>query len=191
MKTIRILSVIAVFFIAISASADSLWQKNSKGMFADSKARKVGDIVTILIAESMSTSQKAASDFTKDLKHDNAAGVGPILKILPEIAVDSSQSGSAEGSRMRTSSLVAKITAQVIEVLPNGNLRIEGKSVLDIDTEKQELTITGTVRSQDISPENTVLSTYLADIQIKCSGKGAIADRQKEGLISKLIKFLF
>ena len=171
MKTIHILTAAAIFFIAISASADSLWTPNANRLFTDSKAHRIGDVVTILIAEAMSTSQKAASDFTKDLKHNNAAGVGPILKMLPEITVDSSQNSKAEGSRIRTSSLVAKITAKVVEVLPNGNLKIEGTSTLDIDSEKQELKITGTVRSQDISPDNTVLSTYLADMEIKCTGK--------------------
>lgn len=180
-----------MLFMATSASASSLWSPGAGSLFADIKAKQAGDIVTILIVESSSSSQKAKTSFTKSLKHGNDAGIGLILKNLPELGISSKQSGSSDGATTRTASFLAKMTAVVVKVLPNGNLVIEGSRTVETNSEKQDIKLTGTIRPQDIAPDNTVLSTYLADAEIKCTGKGPIGDRQREGIISKLIKFLF
>lgn len=174
-----------------SASAESLWTPASGSLIADKKARQVGDIVTILIVESTSSVQKASTGFDKKIEHGNDVGVGFLMKNLPEIGISSGQKGSSSGQTSRTSNFVAKITATVTKVLPNGNLEVEGTRTIETNKEKQEIKLTGTVRQQDISPDNTVLSTYLADAEIKSTGKGPIGDRQKEGFISQLIKWLF
>jgi len=183
--------ILAMLLIASSAIADSLWTPKSTSLCADAKARQVGDIVTILVVESTASVQKASTGFDKKLSHKNDAGIGTLLKNLPEFQVSSSQKGSASGSTSRISNFVAKITATVVKALPNGNLVLEGKRTVSTNRERQEITLTGTVRQQDIAPDNTVLSTYLADAEIKSTGKGPVGDRQKEGIISKLIKFLF
>ena len=170
----------AILLAASSATADSLWTSASNGLFADVKARQVGDTVTILIVESSISTQKASTGFDKKLEHSNDAGLGFLLKNLPEFGISSSQKGSASGATSRTSTFVAKITATVVKVLPNGNLVLEGVRSISTNSEKQ-----------DITPDNTVLSTYLADAEVKSTGRGPIGDRQKEGIISRLIKFLF
>jgi len=181
----------AILLAASSATADSLWTSASNGLFADVKARQVGDTVTILIVESSISTQKASTGFDKKLEHSNDAGLGFLLKNLPEFGISSSQKGSASGATSRTSTFVAKITATVVKVLPNGNLVLEGVRSISTNSEKQDIKLTGTVRPQDITPDNTVLSTYLADAEVKSTGRGPIGDRQKEGIISRLIKFLF
>ena len=181
----------AILLAASCAAADSLWVPASNSLFADVKARQVGDTVTILIVESSISTQKASTGFDKKLEHENSVGLGFLLKNLPEFGVSSSQKGSASGATSRTSSFVAKITATVVKVLPNGNLVLEGVRSLSTNSEKQDIKLMGTVRPQDITPDNTVLSTYLADAEVKSTGKGPIGDRQKEGIISRLIKFLF
>jgi len=187
----RCIATISIILMCCIASADSLWTPEAKSMFSDKKAKEVGDIVTILITESSTSSQKTSSEFSKDLKHANDAGIGPILKLLPEFQVSSKQSGGSEGTNQQSTRLTARLTAKVVKVLPNGNLMLEGTRTVEANHEKQEIKLTGVVRQEDISPDNTVLSTYLADAVINCTGKGPIGDRQKEGIISKLIKFLF
>ena len=183
--------MLAMLLIASSAIADSLWTPTSTSLCSDAKAKRVGDVVTILIVESSVSVQKASTGFDKKLSHKNDAGIGTLLKNLPEFQVSSSQKGSASGATSRTSNFTARITATVVKVLANGNLVLEGKRTVSTNKERQEITLTGMVRQQDIAPDNTVLSTYLADAEIKSTGKGPIGDRQKEGILSKLIKFLF
>lgn len=191
MKTRGYMLIVILTALSVGAHANSLWTSASRSMAADSKARQVGDVVTVLVQESSSTNQKASTNFDKKLKHGNSAGVGPLVKLLPDISASSGQSGSASGTTSKSMSFSASITAKVVEVLPSGNLRLEGTRIVQTNSEKQEIKLVGTVRPQDIEPDNTVLSTYLADAEIKCNGKGPIGDRQKEGLLSKVIKFLF
>lgn len=191
MKKSIILLIAIVLILPVSLFADSLWTKDSKSMIEDTKASKEGDLVTILIVESSSSSQQTSKDFDKKLDHKNAAGAGPVVSLLPEIGISSSQKGSSGGSASRTNNFKAKLTAKIIKVEENGNLELEGTRMIETNGEKEEMKFTGTVRPQDIQPDNTVASTFIADAKIQVTGKGAIGDRQKEGVISKIIKFLF
>ena len=190
-RYVQVFSAIAVVFVAVPSLAISLWVSSPVGMFADQKARGVGDLVTVLIVEETQSSQKASTEFQKDLKHSNKAGTGPFLHMVPEIGFTSGQSSQATGSTTLSNNLVAKITATVKAVQPNGDMRIEGKREVTTNNEKQIVTLTATVRPQDIGPGNTVASTFLADVQIQYSGKGQIANRQKEGIISRLLRWIF
>jgi flagellar L-ring protein FlgH len=190
----RFVSLFA-FILVVGAiapvSADPLWTPNATSLCADTKAQRVGDLVTIIIAESTSSSQKTSSDFDKSVDHSNAAGIGPFLKAIPPISYNSTQKGSSGGATMMTNQLITKLTATVTEVLPNGNLKLSAVRSVVTNAEKQDITLTGTVRAIDVGSDNTVLSTYVADVEIKYTGKGPAGDRQKEGFLSKLLKFLF
>jgi flagellar L-ring protein FlgH len=181
----------AALLLTTSAYANSLWTPGGANMFVDLKGCKVGDVITVLVVESSSTSQAASTSVDKKLDHKNDVGVGTLLSNIPAIEFSSAQKGAANGSTSRTSNFTAKITATVTKVLPNGNLEIEANRSISTNSERQNIKLTGTIRQQDVAPDNTVLSTYLADAKIESSGKGPIGDRQKEGLISKLLRFLF
>jgi len=188
----RILISIGICAIAFGqAHADSLWSAASKPMTSDSKAHQVGDLVTILIVETSATAQKASTDFNKKLNHTSGAGIGPLLKLLPQFGANSSQAGSASGAATNSMSFTARMSAKVTKVNPNGSLVIEGDRTVQTNGEKQTITLSGTVRPEDIAPDNTLLSTSLADAQIKSMDKGPVGDRQREGLISKFLKLLF
>lgn len=191
MRPNRILIIASLLALGVSASADSLWTSTSKSMLSDSKARQVGDTITVTVIESTATQQKTSTTFSKNLKHNNGAGVGPIVKLLPEVGVTSAQSGSASGDTSKSMTFTATVTTQVVKVLPNGNLQVQGTHHVETNAEKQDITISGIARPEDIDSSNNIASTALADFQVKCTGKGAIGDRQKEGLISKLLKYLF
>lgn len=189
---IKLIVCILILVNLTPVGADTLWMPASTGsMFTDIKAKQVGDLVTVLISEGTSSSVKASKDFDKSVDHSNGAGIGPFLKLIPELEFSSAQNGSSSGQSSVSTSLVAKVTAKVTKVLENGNLEIEAQRTVITNGEKQEITLTGIVRPQDIEADNTVYSVYLSDVTIKQTGKGAIGDRQKEGIITKIIKYIF
>lgn len=189
---VKALAVMLILLSITSVSADSLWVMTSPcSMFTDIKAKQVGDLVTVLISEGSSSIVKASKGFDKSLEHSNTSGIGPLLKLIPDLGFSSEQAGSTSGQSSVSTSLTANVTAKVVKVLDNGNLVIEAQRTVVTNEEKQEITLTGTVRPQDIEADNTVLSTYLSDVSIKQTGKGAVGDRQKEGIISKVIKYIF
>ena len=184
-------AVILILLASSSLSADSLWTEKSGSAFTDVKAKQVGDLVTIVVVEGSASSLKASTDYDKSFEHSNNAGVGPFLKLVPELNFSSSQKGAAGGETTLTSKLVTKVTAAVTQVMPNGNLQVRAQRSVVTNSEQQDIILTGVVRPQDIGTDNSVLSTYLSDVQIKYTGKGPAGDRQKEGIISKILKFIF
>ena len=84
----------------------------------------------------------------------------------------------------------ASLSARVVQVLPNGDLVIEGKKEITINKERQLLTVRGTVRQYDISPSDVVLSTSIANMEINYDGKGIISDANKPALLSKIFKYI-
>ncbi len=190
-KFVTVISCVIILTFGAAAVADSLWTASAASMFTDLKAKQVGDLVTVLVSEASSSSLQASSDLSKGLDHSNQSGVGPFLKLLPEVSVKSGQKSSASGQTRTSSSLIARVTARVTKVLPNGNLEIEAQRTIISNAERQEITLTGVVRQNDIDAENTVLSTYISDVVVTCTGKGPVADRQKEGLLSRIVKYIF
>jgi flagellar L-ring protein precursor FlgH len=198
MKRLAICLTCTFVMAAAPLAADSLWAKAeaTKGQPAtsivtDIKAHNVGDLVTVLVIESTTSTQAAATDLKKDLKHNNGAGVGPFLSLVPALGITSGQSSSSAGQKTMSNNLATRLTATVTKVLPNGNLEINGQRALQTNGEKQTMTITATVRPQDVAQDNTVYSTSLANVQVDYTGKGAIGDREHEGLLSRLLKFIF
>jgi flagellar L-ring protein precursor FlgH len=96
-----------------------------------------------------------------------------------------------DGETNRSGDLTAYITSKITEVLPNGNLRILGVREVTVNNEKQFIHISGVIRSRDISTDNIILSTYIADAKIEYSGKGIIDDRQKPGWLANLFNALW
>lgn len=173
-------------------SSGSIWQSTSANLTDDMKARRRGDIVTIVISETASASKESKTDTSRNssagagvknllglqnagLLKNNFADLGKIL----ETNYDSSFKGA--GSTSRQENLKATITARVIDVLPNGNLMIEGRRNIKVNDEDQIIVLEGTIRSRDITPDNTVNSIYVADARISYSGRGIISDRQSPG----------
>jgi flagellar L-ring protein precursor FlgH len=97
--------------------------------------------------------------------------------------------GSGQTSRNETMS--ASITARVIEVAPNGNLFIRGARKVRVNNETQYITLTGLVRPADISPDNTVLSSYIAEASIEYTGSGPVSDKQRPGWLMRAVDFVW
>ncbi|MFO7264667.1 MAG: flagellar basal body L-ring protein FlgH [Limnochordales bacterium] len=174
-----------------AANGGSLW-RDGDSLFSDRKARRVGDLVTIIIVERAQATQTASTQTGRE----GALQVGPIsladlLPVIPPISGSASDKSNSSGSTTRGGSVNARMTAKVVEVLPNGNLVIEGRQTIVINGEEQVIVVSGIVRPQDIEPDNTVLSTYIADATIVYNGTGPIGDAQEPGLLTRLLNWLF
>lgn len=191
----RLLPLSLIAFAAVCGSptaGESLWPADeNKSVCADRKAHKVGDVLTVVIVESATSSSSASTETSKDSKLQAGPGTGPVLDKIPLLKLSGGDQMKADGSTTRTSKFVAKMTAKVTKIDANGNLEIEGTKKVQTNKESEEIKLTGTIRPQDIQPDNTVLSTAMADAQITHSGTGPIGSRQKEGLISKILRILF
>lgn len=188
-------------FIAASAPAPLPQQYNngaiyqaaqSRGLFEDYKARQVGDLLNVLLVEQTDASKTAKTSTSKDSNIDVDVGRldisgNPVSAAgsLLGIGSDSSSSFDGEGDSEQSNSLEGNISVTVAEVLPNGNLVVQGEKWLGLNQGKEYVRLRGIVRPIDITAENTVLSTQVADVQIYYGGTGAVADSNAMGWIMR------
>jgi len=174
----------------VSYESGSLWQASSVAVAEDLKARRRGDIITVVISEQASASKQASTGTKRD--SSMSAGVPKLLGLEKTpikswadlanlLSVSNGSKFDGSGSTSRQEELKATISAKVIDVIPNGNLMIEGTRNVKVNNEDQIIVLSGTVRSRDVSSDNTVSSALIADARINYSGKGVISDRQRPG----------
>jgi flagellar L-ring protein precursor FlgH len=188
-KAISIVALILIILLPGQVSATSLWS-GKPSMFVDQKAKNVGDLVTLIIVETAQASQSAKTSSVAD----SQVAVGPgggIISFIPEISLGGGDEYAAGGTVVRKGNLTARMTTKVIEILPNGNIVIEGVQTIKINDEDQIIKVKGTIRPKDIASDNTVLSTFLADAEISYIGAGPINADQKPGLLTRIFNWLF
>lgn len=184
------------FLIAGGAAAASLWNDSSASPFVTQKPYKVGDVIMILIVETTSAVQKAGTD-TQNQDSLSASFSHTIERLNPIIAPSNSLQGGRQyaykgsGSTTRTSNVLATVAVTVSNVLPNGNLKIEGSHKVSVNDETQEISITGLLRPRDITGWNTVYSYQVADSQVSVKGAGAVGDSSSPGILSRVLNWLF
>jgi flagellar L-ring protein precursor FlgH len=166
----------------------------SSSLFTDIKAHRVGDILTVLIYENSQASNQVETKSEKksSAKTEGGPGVGP-LDFIPlfgaEMSSDYDHDG--KGENLRRGSLRAKMSVTVVAVKSNSDLVVQGSRVVGLSNDKETLTLTGVVRSRDITSENTIDSYLIADAEIHYSGKGNASTAARPGFISRLISWLF
>ncbi|MGB9441584.1 MAG: flagellar basal body L-ring protein FlgH [Desulfobacterales bacterium] len=188
----------------------SLWQaRNSlNAMFIDTKARNVGDIVTVKIDESAKASNKANTETGRTSSLE--AGIEKLFgvedwwqnEVLPDVpdslpkltpfgnpSVQGSMKSkfAGDGATTRSGTLSAFITCSVVDVMPNGNLKIVGTREVMVNNENQLIILSGTIRPRDISDQNVIMSTFISDAKIAYSGSGIVDDRQRPGWLANLL----
>jgi flagellar L-ring protein FlgH len=166
-------------------------------LFADLKARRVGDVLTIVLNESTNASKSA---ITKTSKNSAVADTGPTLfgksittKGVPvlDTSLTGSNSFDGEGSSSQGNSLVGSLTVTVTEVQANGNLVVQGEKSLKLNQGDEFIHISGVVRTADIATNNTVTSDKIADAHISYSGKGVIANSNRMGWLTRFFNSVF
>lgn len=185
----------------------SLWsgETSHNMLFVDSKAMRVGDIVTILISENSSATKSATTDTSKNnsaaittgglfglpsyLGLTNLFGLGSSFD--PSMSTTNKNQFKGSGTTTREDNFTATLAATIIEVLPNGNFRIEGKRKVSLNYEDQDLTLSGIIRPVDIAFDNTIDSKLIANARITYSGSGVLADKQRVGWGIRILDLLW
>jgi len=196
----------------------SLWSTQSRygSLFGDTKARNINDILTVNIVETTDVSRDAStklsskgttkSGITKFLGSPLTFGLDNLWgkktkattaaerverPFSPELASESENSYNGSGSTERKDRFLATLSARVINVYPNGNMLIKGNREITVNREKQHINLIGLVRPEDVSADNVVLSSAIADAKISITGKGVIAEKQSPGYGSRLYEWLW
>ena len=188
-RWIAMLTLAFCLAFAPLAAAESLWS-DSAGLYSEFKARSVGDVLTIIISETSTAARTGAASNSKDASYNIGAGTGLSTFLNPQLG-SGSDKFSAQGSVTNTNKVSGRITVQVTEVKPNGNLVVSGVQTIKQNKEEQKITVTGEVRPQDITTSNTVLSSYVANARIQVDGKGPIANKQQQGILTQIWNILF
>ncbi len=177
----------------------SLWPGEQHSLYADHKARTLGDIVTITISEKASATKQAStstdrsSSMTAGIPHlfgfENSKWLTehPKLDIKNLVEANFANKFSGTGTTVRKEDLIASLTAQVVNVYPNGNLKIRGGKEVQVNNEVQVIYVTGIVRPVDIMANNTIDSKHVLNAKISYTGKGAISDKQKPGWLMRTL----
>ena len=188
-----------------TVSDGSLW-RDTASFYEDRKARRVNDLLTILITENATASNTASTDANRSSTADYAVanlfgantdfgiqGLPLIKKMYPGLNFTPTASGSSKsnfagkGDTARKGTLTATITAKVVEVLPNSNMVIESRKEVIVNNDKQIIVIRGIVRPDDISTANTVISANVGDAQIYLVGDGVLDDKQSQGWLVRAL----
>jgi flagellar L-ring protein precursor FlgH len=191
------LTLILLAVLAGNAASDSLWKDaNCRSVAADKKAHDVGDILTLIIQENNgATRQNNTTTAKKSSVSAQIASLlyGPAASGLltkggqyPAMAYSTANSFSGGGSINNNETITAQMAVRVVDVLPNGNMVIEGTLRTAFSGEKQDAVVRGTARPDDISASNTLLSYNIADATIQFISKGTITDNQRAGWFSRI-----
>lgn len=181
-------------FASHAAAGDADGQRESlidpgryRALAADHRAYRIGDIVTIQVLEATRAKSQAATEAGSELD----LGVG---FSSPSTSYDASlglNGGNASGAQTtRVGELRTQVSAQVIAIEPNGNLRIEGEQSLIVNGERQKIRITGMVRPEDISAANTVWSNRIANADLELLGVGVVSESQRQSVLYRVFKWL-
>lgn len=163
----------------------------SIALFEDNKARRIGDTLTIRLAERMQASKSASTDAKKETSTDtgNPVLLGGDVTLNGDAILnnewETTQEFAGEGSSSQSNRLDGNITVTVADVLPNGNLYVRGEKWLTLNQGEEFVQVAGIVRPADIAVDNSIPSFKVADARITYSGKGFIEDSNSPGLIQR------
>lgn len=201
----------ANFITPVNPATPSLYREgSSRNFFQDLRAYQVGDLVTVNIVETSSASKNAGTKTGRNSSIDagipNVLGWETKLKNLTSFGnknvrnafdnsslFNSSMKNSFDGSgtTSREESMTAYITVRVVQVLSNGNLFIQGTREVTVNNETQHIILSGTIRPSDISPDNSIISSYIGDAKIQYTGSGVLSDKQRVGWLTRIIDYVW
>jgi flagellar L-ring protein FlgH len=173
---------------SVSFNANSLWRNGSRSFFKDQRAHQIGDLLTVTV--NITDQANFANETQRSRAATEDSGITAFLgsnllsgkTILPGrlFTADSTSSSDGKGSIQRQESLTTNIAAVVTQILPNGNMVVEGKQEIRVNFEMRELIVAGIVRPEDIQSDNTIDSSKIAQARIAYGGHGQITDVQQQ-----------
>ncbi len=202
------INMAAAYFVVFgmpNAYADSLFNAHSekKGSLVSNNVKEFqeGDIINVLVRETIDASTQANTNTTKKSNIESQADAAdngflvaekPGLNLLPQEMlpnwkIESDKEQSTKGNTARKNTLVMTLACQVKKVYDNGNIDIEGEKTVTVNREDCKMFVSGRVRSKDVTPANTVDSTLILNAQVKLDGKGPLWNNQRRGWITKFL----
>ena len=190
--------LIVVLCCAGCAGAQNLFAKraNARSLFADHRARSIGDILTVVVKEVAKVKQEdkvdrqTTTDLAAKLESFTLTNKAFKSNTLPEFEVSSNRSFEANAKQEKDANVETRIAVVVIDVLPNNVLVVAGNRVVRVDDETKTLRISGLVRPLDVTKDNTVLSSQVADARVAITGEGANTRSVTRGPIGTLVDTL-
>ena len=183
--------VVSASMVVPAANRGGIYQPGfSRSLFEDRRASRVGDIITIILSERTQSSKQADTEITKEnsISFDN----GVVLGDNPSFgdynlntSINQNREMTGESQSDQSNSLTGNIAVTIAEVLPNGLMMVRGEKWMTLNRGEEFIRVRGLVRPEDVQPDNTVLSTRLADARITYSGTGDLADANKQGWASR------
>ncbi len=165
---------------------------------------RVGDIITIKIEEKQTGSKSADTNAQRESTLTNSINGGAVgaigipgvrlgAELQRSLGVDASSKNkfTGKGATNRADTLTGTLSAMVTEVLPNGDLRVEGRREVAVNSEKQIMTLSGIVRRVDVDTRNTVISSAIAEAKIEYSGLGVVDDVQRPGWLVRILDWIY
>jgi len=173
---------------ATPAAAEDLYKGGQfPAIASDIKAAGIGDAVTIVIFEAASASNRVTNRTSKKTQLDGGISAGSLNE---RGSLDFGGGFNGSGEVTRSEQLVARVTARVTGLAPNGDFLIEGQHNMLVNGEQRNIRIRGRIRPVDITSDNSVISSRIADAQIDFDGKGFVSRSAKPGLINRIFSFL-
>lgn len=190
-----------------SAGANSLWRSGARSFFRDQRARRVGDILTVQVV--MNDAASLSNESTRSRQNRNQLGVPDFfglenlaVKALPDakdgtpvdpnnfVKMEGRSADEGRGGVARSEKVTMDVAAVITQVLPNGNLVIQGNQEIRVNFELREVRIAGIVRPEDITPRNTIGHEKIAELRVAYGGRGQITDFQQPPYGAQLLDVL-
>jgi flagellar L-ring protein precursor FlgH len=188
MKRYHLLILLIVLF-SLPVYSESLFDESSyQPLVRDHRARNVGQLLTVLIYESASSTTSAGRDTNSSLDVGVNASYDDDVHDAT-LGIDNDSSGG--GTINRTGRLVASVSVTIESILENGEMLVKGEQSIEFNNENQFIHVEGRVRPEDISAENTIISTRLADAKIRYVGEGLLGRSQEPGYLTKFFNWIF
>lgn len=184
---------VALFVLALSsgligaARAEDLFNQRWSAVASDNRAMQLGDVLTVVVYQSAEARNAAANSSRTRRSFEGSIGAGSSDEEA-RLALDGAYSG--QGEVRRSESFVTQISVTVQEILPNGDLRIDGQQHMLVNGEETTVRVRGRVRPLDITGGNQILSTRIADAEISYDGEGFVSRNARPGLLHRIFSFL-
>lgn len=179
---------------AAAAGAENPVTGNSVSMYSDVRASKIGDVISVIISESNSASKNAKTTTKKANASsvDGAATTGALDGLFPGATGSATLSNdySGQGATSRTGQLTSRMTVRVIDILPNNDLVVEGSKTMEINEDREVMTLSGIVRPSDITSTNTIYSYQIGNAMFTYKGTGALSQAERPGILTRIINWL-
>jgi flagellar L-ring protein precursor FlgH len=188
MEMMRRVLLSLLTFAALPAYAESLYSPDTfRTLTGDRRAHRIGDALTVLVFENSSAAQSA------DTATEKRGGAGIAVTTQDDekrANLELRENFNGTGRVQRSGRLLATLTVNVVGYTENGDLYIAGDQQIEVNDEKQHISVHGRVRPVDVSESNTVLSSRIADAKISYIGDGIVGEKQRAGIVSRFLSWL-